>query len=409
MSAESPLVDVRHLHRDDVGADDQEASVDVEASAGAWPEDVEVSYYADAAMTIPGMGERGANCGEFYPAEFCEECGTVHAGVSRCQQRGCPDCWTTWTGNRTEAIVRRLTALRWARDPGVGRRVVHATASPPPGEITSLSDVQRYRGKAQERLKEAGVDGGVMVFHGFRAKEETKEAYQAAQSANEELQERMNASGGLWQFVRETDADWRSLVYWSPHYHVLALAPEFEPNEADLSPALSSRSEATGWVLERHSTAARLDGLRDREAYASVAKIARYILSHATFEKGGTRAVSWFGAAHSTQFDPEEELSEGAHSVIERITEEIVGEGTSAGDGDEEPTCDEEECDGPLRPIWDANLFLGDREWVDHVGRSAERQLAVAFEWAIGDVHPPSGLRRPRSRAEFAEAFEALQ
>ena len=406
MSAESPLVDVRHLHRDgDAGADVLE-EIEVEASAGAWPEEVDVSYYADSSMTIPGMGERGANCGEYYPAEFCEECGTVHAGVSRCQQRGCPDCWTTWTGNRTEAIVRRLTALRWDREPGVRRRVVHATASPPPGEITSLADVKRYRQKAQERLKDAGVDGGVMVFHGFRAKEETKEAFQAAKQANEEVQERMNASGGLWRFIRESDRDWRSLVYWSPHYHGLALAPEFEPDEADLAPALGGVEDAAGWVLERHSTAARLDSLRDREAYSSVAKMARYILSHATFEKGGTRAVSWFGAAHSTQFDPEEELSEGAMSVIDRVAGEIVGHGTD--DGEEEPTCEEEECDGPLRPIWDAGRFLGDRKWVDHVGREAEHRLAAAFEWAIGEARPPPGLRAPRSRQAFEDAFETV-
>lgn len=399
MSAESPLVDVRHLHREaEADAADAE-SVEIEAAAGAWPEEVDISYYADSAMTIPGMGERGANCGEWYPAEFCEECGTVHAGVSRCHQRGCPDCWDTWTGERTEAIVRRLTALRWTREEGVGRRVIHATASPPQAEVVSLADVRRYRRRAQEHLRAAGVEGGVMVFHGFRATEETKEAYEAAQRANEEVQERMHAAGGLWQFIRESDPEWRDLVYWSPHFHVIGVAPEFEPSAAD----------ADGWILERLSTADALGGLRDREAYTSVAKMARYILSHATFEPEGMRAVSWFGVAHATQFDPEEELSGGALDVIERITEEIVGEGTTAdGAEEEEPTCEEEECEGALRPIWDANLYLGDRKWVDHVGREAERRLAVAFEWAIGEVHPPPGMRAPRSREEFVEAFDEL-
>lgn len=398
MSTNSPLTDVRHLHLEaEADAADVEA-VEIDEAAGAWPEEVDISYYADSAMTIPGMGDRGTNCGEWYPAEFCEECGTVHPGVSRCQQRGCPDCWDTWTGERTEAIVRRLTALRLTRDAGVGRRVVHATASPSPGEVVSLEDVRRYRRRAQDHLRAAGVEGGVMVFHGFRATEDTKEAYEAAQQANEEVQERMHAAGGLWQFIRESDPEWRDLVYWSPHFHVIGVAPEFEPDAAD----------ADGWILERLSTADALGGLRDRPAYTSVAKMARYILSHATFEADGMRAVSWFGVAHATQFDPEEELSDGALSVVERIAEEIVGEGVAVDGAEEEPTCEEEECDGALRPIWDANLFLGDREWVDRVGREAERRLSTAFEWAIGETHPPPGMRAPRSREEFVEAFDEL-
>lgn len=391
MSAESSFVDVRHLHREEESAEVDQEPAEVEERAGAWPEEMEVSFYADSAMTIPGMGERGANCGEYYPAEFCEVCGSVHAGVSRCQQRGCPDCWDTWTGNRTEAIVRRLTALRWTREAGVGRREVHAMASPPPGEITSLEDVKRYRRKAQDHLRAAGVEGGAMAFHGFRVKEEVVEMF-------EELKAAGAVDCGLWEYVRENDRGWRSQVYWSPHFHVIGLAPEFEPD----------RAEADGWVLKRLSTADILGSLRDRDAYTSVAKMARYILSHATFEPDGMRAVSWFGAAHATQFDPEEELSAGALAVIERITEEIVGEGAGDGALDEEPTCEEEECEGSLRPIWDANLYLGDRGWVNSIGREAEHRLAVAFEWALGEIHPPPGMRAPRSSEGFEEAFETL-
>jgi hypothetical protein len=336
------------------------------------------------------MGERGLNCGEWYPAEFCESCGTVHPGTSRCQQRGCPDCWATWTGNRAEAITRRLTAFRFAQDAGVDRRAVHAVASPPTGEIVSLADVKRYRRKAQERLKEAGVRGGVMVFHGFRVKADVKEAFR-------ELKDAEAVSGGIWQFVRENRRHWRSQVYWSPHFHVIGVAREFEPVEDD-------------WVLRRLSTADRLDTLRDDGAYESVAKMSRYILSHATFEPEGMRAVSWFGQVHATQFSPEEELSDGALSVIERKAAEAVGR-EDDGEGDEEdgPTCREDDCEGSLRKIWDANIFLGDSQWVDSVGREAERRLAVAFDWAIGELDPPPGLKKPRTREDFEEAFAILE
>jgi hypothetical protein len=386
--------DVRHLSRRDVDEDqDGAALVEDGPAPGAWPESVEVSYFADSATTLPGMGERGANCGEWYPAEFCESCGTVHAGVSRCQQRGCPDCWATWTGNRAEAIVRRLTAYRFSQPPGVERRVVHAVASPPPGEVRTLTDVGRYRRKAQERLKQRGVRGGVMVFHGFRVKQEVKETYW-------ELRDAGAVSGGLWQFVRENGRDWRSQTYWSPHYHVIGAALEFEADDSE-----------DDWVIRRLSSADSLRSLRDDGAYTSVAKMSRYILSHATFEPDGVRAVTWFGELHSTQFDPEAELSAGALSVIERKAAEAVGRPVEDGAGsesDDERRCEEDDCDGELHAIWDAGLFLMDMDWCESVGREAEHRLAVAFEWAVGERQPPPGLKRPRSREEYAEAFDVL-
>lgn len=396
MSAEPPVTDVRHLHRRDDRADEDDGDaplVEDGPAPGAWPESVEVSYFADSAMTIPGMSERGANCGEWYPAEFCESCGAVHAGVSRCHQRGCPDCWATWTGNRAESIVRRLTAYRFTKPPGVERRVVHAVASPPPGEVRTLADVGRYRRKAQERLKERGVRGGVMVFHGFRVKQSVQETYR-------ELRDAEAVDGGLWQFVRENDRDWRSQTYWSPHFHVIGSSAEFDADNGE-----------DDWVIRRLSSADPLKSLADTAAYTSVAKMSRYILSHATFESDGVRAVSWFGALHATQFDPEAELSTGALATVERKAAEAVGTGPEnllTTDSDEVPTCEEDGCEGELRAIWDAGRFLMDMDWCESVGREAEHRLAVAFEWAVGERQPPPGLKSPRSREQYEEAFGEL-
>jgi hypothetical protein len=296
--------------------------------------------------------------------------------------------------------VRRLTAYRFSQPPGVERRVVHAVASPPPGEVRTLTDVGRYRRKAQERLKQRGLRGGVMVFHGFRAKAETKEAYEAARQANEEVRKAMKAEGGLWQFIRESAPAWRSLVYWSPHYHVVGAALEFEADDSE-----------DDWVIRRLSSADSLRSLRDNSAYTSVAKMSRYILSHATFEPDGVRAVTWFGELHSTQFDPEAELSAGALSVIERKAAEEVGRPVEDGVGsesDDERRCEEDGCDGELRAIWDAGLFLMDMDWCDSVGREAEHRLAVAFEWAVGERQPPPGLKKPRSRDEYADALDSI-
>jgi hypothetical protein len=188
---------------------------------------------------------------------------------------------------------------------------------------------------------------------------------------------------------------------------VLGLAPEFEPDESD------------GWVIRRLSTLDGLHYLRDRGAYTSAAKAFGYILSHATFDPDGDKqAVTWFGEAHGSQFQADRELSEGALSVIERLSAEVTGaidvdmdeDGVAGvlGDEDDARECPSEECGGFLRSIFDAPRFLGDRAWVDDVGREAEHRVAVAFEWVIGEANPPPGLRRPSGQEEYEEAMESL-
>ncbi|MFB6198537.1 MAG: hypothetical protein ABEI52_09775, partial [Halobacteriaceae archaeon] len=85
---------------------------------GAWTEELDLSFYAESSMTLPGKGEPGSGCGEWYPEKFCDECGEPHLGRSACQQRTCPECWRTWARNRAEKITRRLGAARYAAEGG---------------------------------------------------------------------------------------------------------------------------------------------------------------------------------------------------------------------------------------------------------------------------------------------------
>jgi hypothetical protein len=287
--------------------------------------------------------------------------------------------------------VRRLQEARWNEPDGLERRVVHAVASPPPGEVRTLVDVARFRRKAHERMREAGVRGGVCVFHGFRVTEEAKEAYREVGS--------QDGVDGVWQWVRENDRDWRSQTYWSPHFHYIGLCEDFEADETD------------GWVLRRLSSASAFTALSEVPAYESVARMVSYILSHATFETGeSVKCVTWFGAVHPSQFQAEEELSEGAVEVIARLSELVAGGREDRGEGGEDirGECEREECSGNLRPIFDAFDWLAEPGWSDEIGRERYRRLAVAFEWSIGEIHPPPGLRSSRSEEDCAEVLDLL-
>lgn len=383
-------------------------SATMDAEAGAWSEELGVSFFADTSMTLPGKSEPGAGCGEWYPREFCDECGEPHFGKSACQNRGCPNCWVSWTRNRAEKITRRLAAARHVAEGGLSKRAVHAVVSPPEGEVRSLSDVQQGFRDAYELAKEKGVRGGVAVFHGFRVTEEARRVWEV---------ETGDDGPKLWAWVREHEQDWRNLTYWSPHWHILGLSEEFEADDPD---------EQDGWVARRIRSLKPFT-LHSIEGYQDMAGAARYLLSHATFESDTSKdCVRWFGELSTRKFTPDPEaaeerktepemgpLSEGSWSVVQRYAEKAVAspeqeEQEGDGDGTDEPEpCDN--CGARSRsPIWDAGYALQDPGWCEKIGREQQEKLKVAFEWAIGEALPPPGLQSPQSEEEAQEAFLSL-
>jgi hypothetical protein len=366
--------------------------------AGAWSEDLRENHTrAGAYMTLPGKGEEGSKCGEWYPREFCAECGEPHFGMNRCMNRDCPECWLAWRRDRAVGITRRLSALRQLGD-GIERRAVHAVFSPPEGEVTTLREVGDGFRDAYDLAREKGVRGGVAVFHGFRVKEDVKEAWRALDDAG-------RVEDGLWKWVREHERDWRDLTYWSPHYHVLGVCEDFEADDPDAQ---------DGWVARRIRSM-ESHRLTDPDGYEDLAGAALYLLSHATYESGTAKdCVRWFGAASTATFQPESALSPGTLATVERYAEEACAapvpddeEGEGVGSEEEEEPC--ERCGADARqPIWDAGLALQDRAWCEEIGPEAQERLRVAFEWAIGEALPPPGLQRPTSEEEAREALEAL-
>lgn len=367
------------------------------ASQARWGEDLAVSFYADSALTLPGMGSPGSGCGEWFPREFCEVCGEPHFGESRCGNRACPDCWPIWRANRAEGIVVRLAAARYAES-GIGKRAVHGTVSPPEGEVRTLTQLKQAKRQAYRLAEAHGIRGGVVVPHGYRITEEVLGEYR------EQAEE--TSEWGAWAYVREEyGEDWRSATYWSPHFHIIGLCRDFRPNDPEGD---------DGWVVQRLSTLDRFS-LTDQDGYESMARVATYILSHVSFQPDKqSHAITWYGDLANNKFSPEEAVSSGVLSTIERYAGEACGsdgeelieeEGEEAGDPER---CDREGCEGVLQPIWDAGLALSDREFAERIGREREERLRAAFEWAVGDRVPPPGMKRPESEAQAEEALSVI-
>lgn len=389
MSAFGSLsADWTHL-LDDGGADNAGVE-EPESLPGAWSQDLDVSIFAASSMTLPGQGSKGPNCGVWKPKTFCDSCADVQMGPTTCGRRSCPDCGRTiWTGERTEGLVRRLAAARHAADEGLDKRAVHCVASAPEGSVRSLQHVYDGFRDAYELAREKGVRGGVAVFHGFRVQDHAVERYRAE-----------DPDCGIWRWIFQQDESWRSLTFWSPHWHIVGLARDVAADDPD---------SQDGWVFRRIRSLEPQHGLRDRDAYDDLAGLTRYLMSHASFEADSSRdCVRWFGSLATTNFSPDE-LSDGALSVIDRMVEEVVGSSPEDGEApaDDDECC--ESCGGSsLSPIWDAGAALQDQGWCDRLDRDHERRLNAAWRWSIGEAQPPPGLKSPSTEAEAEETLEAL-
>lgn len=383
--------------------------IERDESAGAWSQDLETSIYGEQEWTLPGMGDRPDSCGTWYPKQFCEECGEPHLGVSRCERRLCPDCWRRWTGKRTVNIVSRLGAARHAAEGAPGKRAVHAVASPPEGSVTAIEDVYAAKREAYALAKDHGIRGGVVVFHGYRPTDEAKAAFRGGVQVGKWDP---GEDGGIWRWIREHKRHWRDLAYWSPHFHILGVAdPESVDPESGRGGHIvpGDTDEDDGWLFKNIRSLDRFHKDR-RGGYDDMAGAARYLLSHATFEaEESKQVVTWFGSLAPASFSPEEELTTVAWDKIQEMAEAVVG---SRGDRDEEDggeddeECGREECEGRLRPIWEAGDFLIQRG--EQIEREREKRLTAAFEWAIGEQPPPPGLKHPRTREEAEDALSAL-
>jgi hypothetical protein len=368
-----------------------ENSSSIESVRGQWSQELDYNAYADSSVTLPGKGDRGKNCGQWYPQEFCDSCGEPQFGESRCLQRSCPECWRAWRKQRAVSSTEQIQKAREAADSGIQKRAVHVVASPLEGEITTLRDIDKGFRKAYEKAKDAGIHGGVAIFHGFRVTDEAKQQWAIETDSGDN-------GPKLWQWVREHNTHWRELTYWSPHYHIIGLAPEVEPDESD------------DWIIERIRTLDRYKR-SNIENYRDIARTVMYVISHTTFESNTSKdSIRWYGSLSTAKFSADENISSGVIDLIERKAAEAVERPTEENaEADNESTRECDVCGSTgFSSIFEAGGALMDKQWCERIGREQERRLNTAFEWAIGEIEPPPRLKNPTSEEDAREAFEHL-
>lgn len=337
-------------------------------------QDIAIDWVADSAYSIPGMADRPDSCGNWYPYQVCDECAKPIFSESHCGLRRCPECWWEWVRDTAEKIVYRIQAYRWAQDDGLDRRLVHVMFSPEQDDDWTTSQVDSMRSASYDRAEDAGVTGGCALTHLWRTSDEFDEEFRAATEAG--------VAAKKWKYLRENyGRGWRSQTEVAPHVHQIAVAPEFEPERDD-------------WIAKRVRTLDPMKSLSDPSSYEDIAGLAMYLLSH-TAVADGEQALRWFGSIYPGGFNPEEELSEGAQSTIERMAAEAVEPDGGDDESDDEASCEDRECEagtencsGNPMPIWDVPAARRVNFWGD-LSRDTERRLTAAADWMMGDLDPP--------------------
>lgn len=366
---------------------------------GRWSASVETGEpFGD--WELPGMGEAAPNCGEVSAVSFCDAAGHIEFRAHQCGRRECPECWSNqWAAQRTVNVAARLAAARYAAEAAADKRGIHAVVSPEGETIDTIAAFYAARRRANEIAKEHGIRGGVIIAHGYRATDETRDRYE---SSGSDLP--------LWWWIRENGRPWREQVEWSPHFHIIGLASSENRDPESGRPGHIEPGEdrPDGWVFKNIRSLDRYEGTRDRGGMEDMVGLTRYLLSHTTYPAGEDRqAVTWFGELHGTNFNPEEALEPREWDRVQRVAKRAVGKEVDLEDGEggaEE--CSVEGCDGNVHEIWEARAFL------DTVGGSISAEMYdridTAYRWAIGDLEPPPELQRPRSVSWAEEAFAEL-
>ena len=197
---------------------------------------------------FPATGQIGKHCGLWKYVGCDNHEHKAHQGKTlvrkfktSCKKAECPECWYSWVNRESFRSTKRFENYeRVKQEHGYRKpKLIHVIFSPPWNEKFSRYDV--IKKKLRELCKEAGIIGGLAVYHAF---------------ANPKS---------------ENPKDW----VLRPHFHILGygwLKPTNGKNKIDRK----------GWVIKNK-------GIREK-TFGTIS----YLLTHCAIAKK-VHSVFWFG------------------------------------------------------------------------------------------------------------------
>lgn len=348
-----------------------------------------LKVYGEHLWGLPGLGESGPRCGEYYPESVCETCGEPDFATRSCGRRECPDCMGQWAKNAAVKRTVRLQARRLNEPDDYRRQAGHAVVSFDDA-AQSVGEVKRHRKRAGEIAQEHGYRGCDVVFHAFRLTDEADAMY-----------ERADPDVGKWVWFKRHHPERLTLdhadplVYWSPHYHVIGLmSPDMDEGDGD------------GYVYHFIDSFGSLSGKCDRDSHEEVYGTYRYLLSHAGVHDGEEiNATVGYGDLSNARFG-EFRLDGSEMDTLEKEVEEAVSrdDAETGEPSDDNRDCPQDGCDGYLIDVFDVHQYLRTADPPPGV----QAKMELALDWRLGNVTPKGGARRPQTLEEARESWKLI-
>jgi hypothetical protein len=273
--------------------------------------------------------------------------------------------------------------------------------SPPEGAVRTEDEYWRWRSKAADIASDKGWRGFSVIPHPYRPTDEAKKRYR-----------KQDLDYGIWVWLRNDIDDMQSLIKWSPHYHIIGMTG------ADMEPAQDDEK----YVYRFLRSVEAYTGIHDSDSHEDLYGLFRYVLSHTGYPSGSTKQVTtWYGDLANSVFVEEatedwqnQKPSEGVRSALEREIEAVAEDGGITDDGDDDGQlvdddscgdCPDDECDGLLIDVFDVSRYLRQNDPPPDVIDAME----LCRDWRLGRTEPPPGLKRPQSKADARDAFDAMR
>lgn len=293
--------------------------------------------------------------------------------------------------------MKRTVRLQSVRYTESHKQVAHGVVSLDE-DIQTVREYLQGRSKAAELAKEKGWRHFDVVAHPARVTDEGKEMYERESS---------DRDPGIHVWLREEYGERYhfgepdSLLYWSPHYHVIGVtSPDMEPAK-----------DSDPYVYKFIRSFGRFD-LHDEESYNEVYGIYRYGFTHVGIhEEEQFQAVVGYGGMSNTTHE-EYQPTAGILRTIEEMTERVADralekdeeEPARAGSEDDELGECSECDDGVIINIFRVPEYLEQAQPPPDI----RDRMVTAYEWRTGEIQPPPGLKRPQSDEEALEALESM-
>lgn len=246
--------------------------------------------------TVPGTGKtKDEECGMFTAIAVCSS-NPEHEKrpiQKSCNRLECPVCYTRTLTRNAEAVAGRVNGYRealagqqtlegkvakMARPPRSGTlsspqsvvnavydRTMKALRKKHPEGFTSqdvqLVFMEKFRYEVYKAMELLGIDGAAVIIHFDRITDQGKELF------HEEAPDKP-----IWQWLI-TKPNWRDLIYFSPHVHLLYYGTSM--------PTKDFYEASGGWVFKM---------IREAD---QVEKAAYYYLSHAPVIHGRLSVTYW--------------------------------------------------------------------------------------------------------------------